>query len=72
VGATAQIKEPNSKRKMAARKPHFAYAGSSESVRSGTEPLCCRGAAAWSSVEHSKYLTHIKAFVDSPVRWLQR
>lgn len=32
VGAAPQIKDPSSKRKMAAKKPHFAYAGSSESV----------------------------------------
>lgn len=32
VGAAAQIRDPSSKRKMAAKNPHFAYAGSSESV----------------------------------------
>lgn len=71
VGAAAQIREPSSKRKMAAKNPHFAYAGSSESVRSDTEPLVCHSAA--SSVEQRRdNSTHIKALVDSPVRRLQR
>lgn len=39
VGATAQIREPSSKRKIAAKNPHFAYADLSESVRSGGTAL---------------------------------
>lgn len=69
VGAAAQIKDPSSKRKMAARKPHFAYAGSSESVRS--EQRAARRPRR-SSVECARYCTHIKALVDSAVRRLER
>lgn len=47
MGATAQIREPSSKRKIAAKNPHFAYANSPESVGSGVTGLIsmtwCRG-----------------------------